>query len=174
MKKMLLFLTSLTSLLLFSCGGSDSNDPKVTLSKFLEAIDKNDIKTAKQYATESSVSFLDMMEMAKDSSASSADSKKKGKFDSLELGTPKIEGDKATIEVKDKTNNSTVKYQLKKEKDVWKVAFDKQAVMEMGKDAMQNGMNEMKEEMNNMSDTLMNLDNMDLPADPADKKLSEQ
>ncbi|MFM7711096.1 MAG: hypothetical protein ACKO5C_09290 [Ferruginibacter sp.] len=88
---------------MYSCSGSDSNDPKATLSNFLEAFYKEDIKTAKQYATENSASFLDMMAMGKDSTAKADDKKEEGKFKFMELGSPKIEGDKATIEVKKTT-----------------------------------------------------------------------
>lgn len=161
MKKIIPFLMIAASVVLFSCGGKDSSDPKASLAKFLEAMSKKDVKTAKLYATESSTSMLDLMEIGMKADNDTSDSSNDGTFTAEELktieyGEPKIVGDKATIAVTNKKKNETQTFQLKKEKDEWKVAFDKQAIMEMGKDSMEKTLND-----------TMNLDKMDLPADPA-------
>jgi len=164
MKKIIPFLMIAASVVLFSCGGKDSSDPKASLAKFLEAMSKKDVKTAKLYATESSASMLDLMEMGMNADNDTSDSSNDGTFTAEELktieyGEPKIDGEKASIAVTNKKKNETVTFQLKKEKDEWKVAFDKQALMDMGKDAMEKSLND-----------TMNLDKMDLPADPAEKQ----
>ena len=52
--------------------------------------------------------------------------------------TIKIEGDKATVPVKDKKSGETTNYTLKKEGGSWKVAFDKATMTQMGSDKMKN------------------------------------
>ncbi len=54
----------------------------------------------------------------------------------MEFGDPKIEGDKATVVVKDKTSGENTNFTLKKEGGSWKVAFDKASMMTMGMDKM--------------------------------------
>ncbi|MFM7711095.1 MAG: hypothetical protein ACKO5C_09285 [Ferruginibacter sp.] len=44
--------------------------------------------------------------------------------------------------------------------------------MEMSQEVIKNGMNDMKSEMNKTLDS-MDIDNMNLPADPADQKLPQ-
>ena len=64
----------------------------------------------------------------------------------------KIEGDKATVAVKDKTSGESTNFILKKESGNWKVAFDKASLMQMGTDKMkEKGMNS-----NDMIDSAQN------------------
>ena len=64
--------------------------------------------------------------------------KESDKFDNakMEYGEAKIEGDKATIAVKETSSGETMTYTLKKEKGSWKVAFDKASMMSMGMEKM--------------------------------------
>jgi hypothetical protein len=55
---------------------------------------------------------------------------------SMEFGEAKIEGDKATVPVKDKKSGESTVYTLKKESGAWKVAFDKATMTKMGTDKM--------------------------------------
>ena len=72
------------------------------------------------------------------------------KKQNIELGTAVIEGDKATIPVKDKKSGEITDFILKRESGDWKVAFDKSTLMEMaqkkmkehGMGGMPNGMND--------------------------------
>ncbi len=54
----------------------------------------------------------------------------------MEFGEAKIEGDMATVPVKEKTTGEVVNYKLKKEDGKWKVAFDKASLMSIGMDQM--------------------------------------
>lgn len=124
----------LSTAFFFSCN-SGGGDPKAVLSDFFDALSKKDIASARKFATEESKSMLDMMEMGM---KMDADSKETDKYDKskMEFGEPKIEGDKATIAVKEKGSGETMNFTLKKEKGSWKVAFDKASMMSMGMEKM--------------------------------------
>ena len=133
MKKIMFPLALLGGIVLYSgCKGGGSGDPKKTLEAFFDALAKKDIEAARKLATAESKSMLDMMEMgmkmAKD------DTKETDKYDKtkMEFGEPKIEGDKATIAVKEKASGESTNFSLKKEGGEWKVAFDKASMMQMG------------------------------------------
>jgi len=82
------------------------------------------------------------------------DNKDMDKYDQtkMEFGETKIEGDKATVAVKDKNSGETTNFILKKESGNWKVAFDKASLMQMGTDKMkEKGMN-----TNDMIDSAQN------------------
>lgn len=134
MKKILLSLLVLSTVVFFSCN-SGGGDPKSVLSQFFDALKKKDMAAARKLATEESKSMLDMMEMGMKMDASSKES---DKFDNakMEYGEAKIEGDKATIAVKETSSGETMTYTLKKEKGSWKVAFDKASMMSMGMEKM--------------------------------------
>jgi hypothetical protein len=93
------------------------------------------------------------------------DSTKDNTYDknSMEFGDAKIEGDKATVPVKEKKSGETTNYTLKKEDGAWKVAFDKATMTKMGTDKIkEKGMDtnggldsasKMLQEMNRMGDS---------------------
>lgn len=136
MKKLLMGAVVISSLVLASCNSADKGDPKTVLMSFFDALSKKDIAGARKLATAESKSMLDMMEMA---TKMGGDKKEDdGKYDKskMEFGEPKIEGDKATVPVKEKTSGETTNFTLKKEGGSWKVAFDKSSMMNMGMDKM--------------------------------------
>lgn len=140
MKKNLLAIVLLSSLSFIGCN-SGGGDPKAVLTQFMEALSKKDIAGARKLATKDSKSMIDMMEMGMNMGK---DKKEADKFDkaNMEFGDAKIEGDKATIAVKEKTTGETLNYILKKEDGAWKVAFDKASMMSMGMEKMnEKGMN---------------------------------
>jgi len=145
MKKILLSLLVLSTVTFFSCGSGGGN-PKAVLSDFFDALSKKDIAAARKLATEESKSMLDMMEMGMKMDASSKETDKYDKS-KIKFGEPKIEGDKATIAVKEKGTGETLNFTLKKEKGSWKVAFDKASMMSMG-------MEKMNEKGINVSDSI--------------------
>jgi Domain of unknown function (DUF4878) len=135
MKKLFMVFVLVSSVFLIAgCGGS-GGDPKATLSAFFDAMSKKDIAAARKLSTENSKSLLDMMEtglkMSKDNTETDKYDKSK-----MEIGEPKIDGDKATIAVKEKGTDESVNFTLKKESGEWKVAFDKASIMEMATDKM--------------------------------------
>ncbi len=157
MKKILFTALLLSPFIFFSCNSGGSGDPKAVLAKFFEALSKKDIEAARKLSTESSKSMIDMMDagMKMDKGSKESD-----KFDpkSMEYGEVKIEGDKATIPVKEIKSGETLNYILKKEKGEWKVAFDKESMMNMGMEKMNekginapDSLNKAMEELKNMN-----------------------
>jgi hypothetical protein len=166
MKKLLLGAVVISSLFFASCNSAGSNDPKAVLSSFFDALQKKDINAARKLATAESKSMLDMMEMGMKMGGDKKEDD--GKYDKskMEFGDAKIEGDKATVAVKDKNSNETTNFTLKKESGAWKVAFDKSSMMNMGMDKMKekgmdadstlnNGLDKMNEGLDKLKNTNM-------------------
>lgn len=141
MKKLIFSALAMLTLLVMSC--NSGGDPKGVLMNFFDALSKKDITSAKKYATKDSESMLGLMEMGMKNSTEKKDEFDKSK---MEFGDTKIDGDKATVPVKDKTSGETTNFILKKEKGEWKVAFDKATMMQMGQDKMK----EKRMDMNHM------------------------
>jgi len=161
MKKIILSAAVILAFGVMGCGSSDS-DPKGVLMNFMDALGKKDIEGAKKYATKDSEAMLGMIQMGmsmapKDTKDSTYDKS------NMEFGEAKIEGDKATVPVKDKKSGETVNYTLKKEGGAWKVAFDKATMTQMGTDKMkEKGM-----DMNDMSNGLDSTSNQVTDSIPA-------
>jgi hypothetical protein len=145
MKKILLSLLVLSSVVYFS-GCKSGGDPKAVLNQFFEALAKNDIAGARKFATTESKDMLDMMEMGMKMAPDSKENSKYSK-DKMEIGEPKIEGDKATIAVKEKDSGESMNFSMQKEKGEWKVVFDKSSVMGMGMEKMKEKGMDGKEEL---------------------------
>ncbi len=133
MKKSLLAALLLVGVMVGCKSGSD--DPKGVLTDFFKALSDKDMSKARSLATANSKSMLDMMEMGM---KMSQDTSSDMKFDpaKMEFGEVKIDGDKATVPVTEKTSGETLNYTLKKEDGSWKVAFDKSSMMSMGMEKM--------------------------------------
>lgn len=131
-------------LIMFSSCKSGGGDPKSVLAEFFTLLSKKDLAGARKLATADSKTMLDMMEMGM-----KTDSKELEKYDAtkMEYGEAKIEGDKATVPVKEKDSGETINYVLKKEGGSWKVAFDKATIMGMATEKM-------SEKGVNMSDSI--------------------
>ena len=134
MKKLFMAIALASSVFLIA-GCSSGGDPKTTLSAFFDAMSKKDIAAARKLSTEDSKSMLDLMEKGLTTQQDNAETDKYDKS-KMEIGEPKIDGDKATIAVKEKGSDETVNFTLKKESGSWKVAFDKASIMEMATDKM--------------------------------------
>ena len=155
MKKLLMALAFVNAIF-FMAGCSSGGDPKATLSAFFDAMSKKDIAAARKLTTADSKSMLDLMEKGLQMSN---DSSETGKYDKskMEIGEPTINGDKATIAVKEKNSNEAVNFTLKKESGAWKVAFDKSSIMEMATDKMKekgvsmDSLHESMEELKNIN-----------------------
>lgn len=135
MKKVLLPLLAFVVLAMAACTGG-SGDPKSVAKKFFESFKSMDIDEAAKYATKDSKSMLDMMKMGMSFAPVNKDSlKQEMAKQKIEYGDAVINGDEAIVSVsvdgKDKTD-----FKLKKEDGAWKVAFDKNTLMNMGKDKM--------------------------------------
>lgn len=174
MKKLLLGAVVLSALVIASCKNSGGGDPKSVLTSFFDALTKKDIAAARKLATPESKSMLDMMEMGMKMGGDKKEDDKYNK-DKVEFGEPKIEGDKATIAVKDKGTSESTTFTLKKVSGEWKVAFDKESMMNMGMEkAKEKGMdndstiNAGMEKIKNM-----NMDSLKDKVDESMKKLEE-
>lgn len=130
MKKIaILFLTFMSFQVFFSCKNSNSNsDPGIVAQNFFNALYSKNFPEAKKYATAGSAQMIDMIatfnKNVKDSSAM-PDIK-------LVVDQVKIDGNTATARVTSMNNNNAVTAHLLKENDEWKVAFDKNSIMQMG------------------------------------------
>lgn len=154
MKKIILPVAILLTYSIIGCK-SNGSDPKGVLMSFFDALGKKDIEGAKKYATKESEAMLGMIQMGM---SMAPDSTKDQKYDksNMEFGDAKIDGDKATVPVKDKKSGETTNYSLKKESGAWKVAFDKETMTKMGTDKMkEKGMDpsKMNNDMNKMNDS---------------------
>lgn len=136
---------------------SSSSDPKGVLNDFFKALSEKDMAKARSLATADSKSMLDMMEMGMKMSQDTASDMK---FDpsKMEFGEVKIEGDKATVPVTEKTSGETLNYTLKKEDGNWKVAFDKSSMMTMGMEKMNEKGIDVSDSLDAAMDEIENLD----------------
>ncbi|MEO6637352.1 MAG: hypothetical protein ABIN25_03680 [Ginsengibacter sp.] len=134
MKKILFSLISIAIIGMAGCKSS-TGDPQSVLNHFLDALNNKDLQEAKKYTTKDSEGMLSMIEMGM---KSIPDSAKDVKYDksNMEMSSPVINGDKATIHVKDKVSGEGSDFILKKESGDWKVAFDKGTLMNMAQDKM--------------------------------------
>lgn len=178
MKKILLALAITASLFFVSCK-SGSGDPKSVLIAFFDALGKKDMTAAKKLATKDSEAMFSMMEMGMNM-AKDAKKEEVNKFDKtkMEFGETKIDGDKATVAVKDKTSGENTNFILKKENGDWKVAFDKASLMQMGTDKMkEKGIDPSAamDSLNNGMDKLknMNMDSLSTKMNESMEKLKE-
>lgn len=165
MKKLLTGSILIMSIFMAGCNAGGGGNPKTVLVSFFDALAKKDIAGARKLATKESKEMLDMMEMG---AKMGGDKKEDDKYnkEKMDFGEAKIEGDKATVAVKDKNSGETTNFTLKKESGDWKVAFDKASMMNMG-------MDKMKEKGINADSLTNSLDKMKDGVDSLSKKMKE-
>jgi Domain of unknown function (DUF4878) len=134
MKKIILSLIIATLIILAGCK-SGGGDPKIVLSSFFDAISKKDFTTVKKLTTKDSEGMMGMMQMAMQNMPDTSETSKFN-MGNLELGNAVINGDMATVPVKEKKSGETTDFTLKKEDGSWKVAFDKSTLMGMAQKKM--------------------------------------
>jgi hypothetical protein len=159
MKKIILPVVVLLLFGVIGCKTNSSSDPRGVLMSFMDALTKKYIYGAKKYYTKYIDGILGMIQMGMSMAPDSVKDKTYDK-NNMEFGEAKIEGDKATVPVKDKKSGEMMTYTLKKEGGAWKVAFDKTTMMEMGKEKMrEKGMdiNDMNNGMDSASKMLQDM-----------------
>ena len=158
MKKIFMAAAVVTALALSSCN-SGGGDPKSVLMAFFEAMSKKDIAAAKKLATKESETMFGFMEMAMKMGKGDKKDDMNFEKDKVVFGEPKIEGDKATIEVKDKEKGEAVNFLLRKESGDWKVAFDKGWFTQMAAEKMKEsgGMENAMDTINSGLDKMKNI-----------------
>ena len=167
MKKILSLVIAAFVVVLSGCQSGDSGNPKEVLSQFFNALSKKDVTEAKKYATKDSDGMLSMMEMGMNMSNMQNEHSDKmlEMMQNVEMGNEVINGDKATVTVKDKKSGESANFLLKKEDGKWKVAFDMATLMDMANQKMKEqgigNMDSIKERMNEGMDS-MNAANPDM------------
>jgi len=118
------------TLLLGFNGCMPDSGPRGVVGRFLEAIAKKDMTLAKSLTTPESEGMMDLIEKA---GKISGDSKIFNGLEpaQVEIGTAKIEGNEATVPVKEKKSGVTFNYKLRKVDGSWKLAFDMGSLLEM-------------------------------------------
>src|SRR5262245_30880471 len=101
-------------------GGMSNASPKEVLVAFFEKLEKKDIEGATKLATKDSKSTMDMMKKGLDMAEKMKDQMKDKEdpteeFKNMEIGEAKINGDVATVAVKNKKKEQEVEFPLKKE-----------------------------------------------------------
>lgn len=156
-------------------GGAAGSDPKAVLVAFFERMSKKDIDGAAKLATKDSKTTMDMMKKGMEMAEKMKDQLPKDErdpaeeFKNVEIGEAKINGDAATVAFKNKKQDVSFDFPLKKEDGSWKVDFSMSTLMKMGMDAKNKGMDaagndiplneETLEKSKAMADSLMkNLD----------------
>ena len=159
MKQLILSVVTVSLLTLAGCK-SGSSDPKGVLISFFNAISKKDFTTVKKVTTKDSEGMMGMMQMAMQNMPDSSEAIKFS-MDNLELGDAVVNGEVATVPVKEKKSGETTDFTLKKEDGAWKVAFDKSTLMGMAQKKMkEHGVGDMGQ---GMIDSLRNLNGGTMP-----------
>ncbi|MEP6926941.1 MAG: hypothetical protein ABI834_04855 [Ginsengibacter sp.] len=157
MKRIILCALTVSLLIISGCK-SGGGDPKIALTKFFDAIAKKNIDEAKKYVTKDSEAMMGMVQMGMQNMGDKANGMMDYQKENIELGTAVIDGDKATVPVKDKKSGESTDFTLRKESGDWKVAFDKSTLMEMAQKKMkEHGMGGMHH--NGMNDSLGSINN---------------
>jgi Domain of unknown function (DUF4878) len=171
MKKLLVVLFAFSALYISSCK-SGGGDPKAVLTGFFDAMAKKDIAAARKLATADSKGMFDLMEMGMKMKDNTVEDKTDEQFDKtkIEMGEAKIDGDRATVNVKEKKSGEAVDFVLKKEGGEWKVAMDMATMMNMGADKMKEKEGMSDEQMGNMKEEMekfksMNADSLKMIMD---------
>ena len=159
MKKPIFLVISAFVLILSGCK-SGGGDPKTVLNHFFDALVNKNVDEAKKYVTKDSEGMMGMLQMGMQNMPDS-NGAMMYKRENIEMGDAVINGDKATVPVKEKKSGEVTDFVLKKESGDWKVAFDKSTLMEMAQKKMKEhgikGMNGMDNDHENMNmDSLQN------------------
>ena len=164
MKKILVTLFAILALYLSGCNNNNSSsagDPKTVLTNFFDAMAKKDITAARNLATTDSKPIFDMLEMGMQMKDNTIEEKPDEQFDKskMKMSEAKIEGDKATVNVKELQNGESINFVLKKEAGAWKVAMDINTMMGIGAEKIKEKViNEM--EMGNFKDQMKKIESM--------------
>jgi hypothetical protein len=156
----LISLLTLTLLLGFN-GCLPDSGPQGTVGRFLEALAKNDQALAESLATPESKGIIGLIS---DGSRLTGKANRSGGFDParVEIGKAAIEGDQATVPVKEKKSGVVFNYRLKKVDGQWKVAFDMASLLSMTagtlEEQIERGIDSLKSGLENLRD--INLDSV--------------
>ena len=154
MKKIFLMIVMACVVISSGCK-SGGGDPKTVLNHFFDALASKNIDEAKKYVTKDSEGMLGMVQMGMNNMPDSSETTMYKK-ENMDMGDAVINGDRATVPVKDKKSGEVTDFVLKKESGEWKVAFDKSTLMEMAQKKMK------EHGLGGMGMDSINLDSVDL------------
>lgn len=168
MRKLLLIVTIAS--LLFSCSGTNTNSdsPKGIVNAFIEASKQGDIDGIKKYITAQDVKLLEIGQQfigILDSTQKNkiqeemAEEFKKGTKDvAINIGSEKIDGDNATVDVSTTKDGKTEThaFALKKENGQWKISLVSTGMRSSGmtQEEMDTKMKNLDDGMKGMNDSI--------------------
>ncbi len=168
MRKLLLIVTIAS--LLFSCSGTNTNSdsPKGIVNAFIEASKQGDIDGIKKYITAQDVKLLEIGQQfigILDSTQKNkiqeemAEEFKKGTKDvAINIGSEKIDGDNATVDVSTTKDGKTEThaFALKKESGQWKISLVSTGMRSSGmtQEEMDTKMKNLDDGMKGMNDSI--------------------
>ncbi|MEP6950653.1 MAG: hypothetical protein ABI863_15315 [Ginsengibacter sp.] len=153
MKKIIASALVASILILAGCK-SGGGDPKTELMNFFDALGKKDFTAVKKYTTKESEGMISIVQMGMESMGDKSNGMINYQKENMEMGTAIIDGDKATVPVKDKNTGESTDFILKKESGDWKVAFDKSSLMQMaGKKMKEHGLGDMPPDIGDSIDS---------------------
>ena len=127
--------------------GGEDKDPKNVVSAFFNALATKNFYTAKSYTTGDSEGMMNMAQLVMQKIPDSSQQLFFGTND-LVLGNAVINGDYATVPVKNKNSDKTVDFSLHKENGQWKVSMNISTVLQMTRQ---------QPKYSGMNDSLLNL-----------------
>jgi hypothetical protein len=127
-------------------GGADLN-PKNALSSFFDALSIKNFYKAKSYTTGDSEGMMNMAQLVMQNIPDSSQQLYFG-TNNLVLGNAVINGDYATVPVKNKNSDKPVDFSLRKVNGQWKVSMNISTVLQMTRQ---------QPEFSQMNDSLSNL-----------------
>ena len=143
MKKPIHLFTFITliALAVTSCGGGDISNasPKEVFVEFAQRLSKKDYDGAAKLATTESQFLLNMAKAKIAEAPEKKEDEMADKFNNVDIGEAKINGDVANVPIKDKKGEFEMEFPMKKENGAWKVDFTMNSLMAMGKKAMEEG-----------------------------------
>ena len=155
MKRIILSVAIITSIVFTSCNTKkDESNPKEVFTKFISALKRNDLKTAESLTTPSSSTTFTFLNFGKDKL-----NKVLNLIDTTKLNItePIINGEKATVALKENNSNASANFKLEKINGEWKVAFDLDSILALSTDI--NAVPDLK--INTVDNKMYNTDSME-------------
>ncbi len=157
MKRIFLFSFAALLISFAGCKSGAYKDPKTVLSNFFDAMAKKDFTEAKKYTTDDSEPMMNMAQMAMQNMNDDSSRILQYRKENIEIEDAVINGDNATVPVKDRKSGEVIDFTLKKENSQWKVSVNLPTILQMARKKMK------EHGMDGMIDSLGNINGMSVP-----------
>ena len=157
MKRIFLFSFAALLISFTGCKSGAYKDPKTVLSNFFDAMAKKDFTEAKKYTTDDSEPMMNMAQMAMQNMNDDSSRILQYRKENIEIEDAVINGDNATVPVKDRKSGEVIDFTLKKENSQWKVSVNLPTILQMARKKMK------EHGMDGMIDSLGNINGMSVP-----------